>query len=413
MKIYIFTLLTLIIMVMSSCINPNQKNIAKEDDQSSFKKETFGYDLYFLQQHDNNVVVLENGFDKAKLIVSPKYQAKVFTSTADGDNGLSFGWVNYKAFSGTPDPHMNAYGGENRLWLGPEGGKFSLFFKPNAPMIFGNWKTPAAFDTDPWTVSNKTKQSVSFRKDMQLSNYAGTHFNVLVERSIKILTNAEIAKLISFTFETSVKAIAYQTDNVITNKGNFEWTEATGMPCLWVLDMFKPTPATVIIVPFKNLGNTPFNDIATTNYFGEIPPDRLQVSNSKLFFKADGKQRGKLGIVPGFAEPVAGSYDSQHKVLTIMIFDLNKSSKYLNQEWNTSKPSFSGDAINTYNDGPLGDGVQMGPFYEIESVSPAAFLKPTQSLSHRHTVFHFTGNEKTLNKIAEKLLGVSLTDIKK
>ena len=24
---------------------------------------------------------------------------------------------------------MNAYGGENRLWLGPEGGKYSLFFK--------------------------------------------------------------------------------------------------------------------------------------------------------------------------------------------------------------------------------------------------------------------------------------------
>ena len=92
---------------------------------------------------------------------------------------------------------------------------------------------------------------------------------------------------------------------------------------------------------------------------------------------------------------------------------MDSSAKYLNQEWNTTKPTFSGDAVNAYNDGPLADGSQMGPFYEIESVSPAAFLKPGQSLSHKHIVFHFTGNEKELNEIAQKLLGVSLEEIQR
>jgi hypothetical protein len=55
----------------------------------------------------------------------------------------------------------------------------------------------------------------------------------------------------------------------------------------------------------------------------------------------------------------------------------------------------------------------MGPFYEIESVSPAAFLKPDQTLSHKHSVFHFTGNEQALDGIAKKLFGTSLDDIKK
>lgn len=54
----------------------------------------------------------------------------------------------------------------------------------------------------------------------------------------------------------------------------------------------------------------------------------------------------------------------------------------------------------------------MGPFYELESVSPAAFLKPGESLIHHHAVFHFTGDEKGLNTIAEKVLGVSLESIK-
>ncbi len=40
------------------------------------------------------------------------------------------------------------------------------------------------------------------------------------------------------------------------------------------------------------------------------------------------------------------------------------------------------------------------------------FLKPGESLIHHHAVFHFTGDEKGLNTIAEKVLGVSLESIK-
>jgi hypothetical protein len=93
------------------------------------------------------------------------------------------------------------------------------------------------------------------------------------------------------------------------------------------------------------------------------------------------------------------------------MFTIEPGAKYLNQEWNTTKPSFSGDAMNAYNDGPLEDGSQMGPFYEIESVSPAAFLKPAQSLTHKHSVYHFTGSEVALNRIAVKSFGVSLDAI--
>jgi len=54
----------------------------------------------------------------------------------------------------------------------------------------------------------------------------------------------------------------------------------------------------------------------------------------------------------------------------------------------------------------------MGPFLELESSSPAAFLKPDESLSHRHNVFHFIGDEAALSPIAEQLLGVSLEKVK-
>ena len=85
---------------------------------------------------------------------------------------------------------------------------------------------------------------------------------------------------------------------------------------------------------------------------------------------------------------------------------------YLNQAWNPDLDPLEGDALNAYNDGPLEDGSIMGPFLELESCSPAAFLKPGESLSHRHNVFHFTGGEASLSPICEKLLGVSLEKVK-
>lgn len=403
----------LITAIMSySCNQSGQQQVSDSVGSDSSVKGSFGYDLNFLHQHDDSLIVLSNDSEKSQVIVSPKYQAKVFTSTADGNGGLSFGWVNYKAFTSKPDAHMNAYGGENRIWLGPEGGKFSLFFKPDSSMVFENWKTPAVFDTEPWTIVNKSSGAATMQKDMHLLNYKGTEINALVERSVAILNKENIEKKIGLGFDTSIKAVAYQTNNIITNKGQNEWTETTGMPCIWMLDMFSPSPTTVIIIPFKKSGQN-FDKIATTNYFGEISSDRLKHTDDMLFFKADGKSRGKLGIKPAYSKPLAGSYDPEHKVLTVIMFDLDSSAKYLNQEWNTNKPTFSGDAVNAYNDGPLADGTQMGPFYEIESVSPAAFLKPGQSLSHLHTVFHFTGNTEKLDAIAQKLFGISLKEIQK
>jgi hypothetical protein len=409
MKNALTCLLLSTMIVNNSCTqSENNTNAKSEVTAPSFG--TFAFDYQFLSKYDS-LILLQSDDSDARVIVSPRYQGKVFTSTATGDQGFSFGWVNYKAFGDSINQHMNAYGGENRLWLGPEGGVFSLFFKPKTEMVYENWKTPSTVDTESWLVVNKNSTDVLMRKDMHLINYQGTELSLRVDRSVRILSRQAIINDLGIGPDIKVKAVAYETVNTITNTGKFEWTEKSGMPCIWLLDMLKPSPTAVIVIPFKDTPVDSFSHVATTNYFGEIPPDRLKHTNDALFFKADGKSRGKLGVHPGKAKSMAGSYDSTNKVLTIILFDLAPDARYLNQEWNTTKPAFSGDAVNAYNDGPLADGKQMGPFYEIESVSPAAFLKPGQFLTHHHTVVHFTGEEKALDKISEKFLGLSLESI--
>src|SRR3982750_1238225 len=164
-----------IMITTSSCNNNAQQSTDNNTkDSAAYQQGTFGYDLHFLQQHDDSVAVLKADDGKAQIIVSPKYQAKVFTSSANGDEGLSFGWVNYKAFSAPVDAHMNAYGGENRGWLGPEGGKFSLYFKPGTKMEFANWHTPFAVDNESWNLISQNDNEVVMNKTTEMVNYANT-----------------------------------------------------------------------------------------------------------------------------------------------------------------------------------------------------------------------------------------------
>ena len=398
----------LVLFVLIMLVSCKDKTAKDQPFESEYTKGTFGYDLDFLKQKDS-VIVLNSKDGNGQVIISPKYQAKVFTSTADGVNGKSFGWINYKTFDQKSlDAHMNAYGGEDRLWLGPEGGKFALFFRPGTKMVFDYWHTPVAFDFESWRLTAHSDKNASLSKSTRVQNYWGMIFSVAIIRDIEILEPSDIKKMLGISFDDKIKPVAFSTKNTIINTGIYAWDKLTGAPCLWNLDMFSPSAKTIIIVPY-NTNDT--GKVATTDYFGQIPPDRVKYNNGILLFKADGKSRGKLGMPPNRAKTMAGSYDAQNNVLTITLFDLDPKATYLNQEWRTDRNPFSGDAVNAYNDGPLANGSQMGPFYEIESVSPAAFLKPQEGLSHKHSVFHFTGDKDELNQIALKTLGISLQDI--
>lgn len=395
-------------ILLTACQQNKKGQTSKQDTvNTTYKEGQFGYDLEFLQKYDS-VLILSNESGLGQILVSPKYQGKVFTSTADGPDGKSFGWVNYKAFSAPVDPHMNAYGGEDRLWLGPEGGPFSLYFENGKEMVYENWKTPTSIDTESWKLISADGSSAKMEKDTELKNYAGTVLTMKLNRDIKMLSNSQIESDLGIQLSDKIKSVGFSTLNSITNTGKEAWTKETGAPCLWSLDMFMPTDSTVILVPYEE---TAQGKIATTDYFGEIDKDRISYKDGVLYFKADGKSRGKLGLSPQRAKTIAGSYDLANGILTVTKFTIDSGKTYLNQEWTTKKDPFIGDAVNAYNDGPLEDGGQMGPFYEIESVSPAAFLKPSEKLDHSHNVYHFMGDKEQVSILLTKLFNISVQDI--
>jgi len=394
-----------------SCIGNDHsrknKQIAKTMITDSTKQ--YGYNLNFLKKYVD-VIELKNG--NSSVAIVPGWQGRVMTSTSEGIEGFSFGWINHELISsGKVMQHINPYGGEERLWLGPEGGQFSIFFRNGDEFIYDKWQTPAFLDTTPFSITAASDSSVTFSHPVETVNYSGTAFKLEIERKVTILSDARIKEETGIDPE-GINFVAYRSDNKLSNKGADEWKKETGLLSIWMLGMFIPSPAVTVVIPFRQGDEKELGVAVNDNYFGKIPDDRLKISGSNIYFRADGKSRGKIGITPMRARGIMGSYDFENNILTLLKCKLHEGkTEYVNSAWQIQDNPYSGDALNSYNDGPLEDGSQMGPFYELETSSPAAALKPGESITHSQITIHLSGDKKLLNKAAVKCFGVTLDEI--
>ena len=373
----------------------------------------FGEDLKFLKKH-TDVIVLTDKAGAAKVAVVPAWQGRVMTSTAGGDDGLSFGWINREHIaSGKLTPHINVFGGEDRFWLGPEGGQFSIFFAQGAKFELADWQTPAAIDTLPYAKISQERSRATFAAQFTLTNFSGTQFEVKVNRRVRLLPPVAAWRHLGLKAVNDVSLVAFESENRITNFGKQPWSKDTGLLSVWILGMLNPSPATTIVVPIKPGPESELGSKVTSDYFGSVPSERLIVKDNVIFFSGDGQYRSKIGISPKRSKAVLGSYDGANKALTIVQFTQPEGvTDYVNSLWKLQDKPFGGDAANSYNDGPPSPGAKpLGPFYELESSSPAAALAPRKSLTHIHRTIHLTGSEASLDTVARSILGVSLGEI--
>ena len=373
----------------------------------------FESDLAFLRQN-TDVVVLSDASGTAQVVVAPEYQGRVMTSTTGGAGAPSFGWIGRAAIAARQrQPHINVFGGEDRFWLGPEGGQFSLYFTQGDPFDLDHWQVPDAIDWGKWDVDTQSASAVRFRKRISLVNYTGTPFDIEVDRTIRLLAADDFATHLGQPLGPGVRMVAFESSNTVTNAGSQPWLPTSGLVSVWILGMFTPSPETTIAIPFVAGPESALGPVVNDAYFGKVPDDRLRVAESVVLFRGDGQYRSKIGISPLRARPVAGSYDGQRRVLTLVQYTRPPNADaYVNSMWEMQRDPFKGDVINSYNDGPPAPGrPPLGPFYELETSSPALSLSPGQPHTHVHRTFHLVGPEADLDRISRHALNIGLADM--
>ena len=281
-------------------------------------KNTFGADTAFIADY-MKPIVLSDSKGAGKVAVLAELQGRVMTSTAAGDDGMSFGWINRDLFkSGEKLDHINPYGGEERFWMGPEGGQFAIFFKEGVPFDLDNWFTPPEIDTIPFDLLEKDQSKASFRQAMTLTNCSGTVLDIEVEREIRVLESDEIATKLGADLPENVETVCYESVNKLTNTGDTDWQKETGLLSIWILGMFNPSPETTVILPYISGSEADLGPVVNDAYFGKVPEDKLAVKDNAIYFKGDGTHRSKIGLTPQRAKPVLGSYDAGAGVLTVV-----------------------------------------------------------------------------------------------
>lgn len=405
--------LSMVLGVLSCRPKANSKDRPTEKDDKvtdSIDYRTFKDDLSFLKAH-TPIVELSDGGGESKVALAPNLQGRVMTSSASGAKGRSYGWINRELFaSGDTLDHINAFGGEERFWLGPEGGQYSLFFAKGADFNLDNWFTPRLIDLEPFDVKSVSGTKAVFTKAASLTNYSGFQFHLGIEREVALLTDDDIRKELDLDSLEGLSTVAYRTTNTLTNTGGQDWKKETGLLSIWLLGMFNPSPNTTIIIPYNSAGEGP---VVNDMYFGKVPEERLAIKDGVLFFKGDGRHRGKIGLSPSRAKNIVGSYDADKGILTLVKYGQpDPNADYVNSMWEIQERPYDGDVVNAYNDGPPEPGEKpLGPFYELETSSPALALKSGESGSHTQLTFHIEGDTTALAPILERLLGVSVREV--
>lgn len=381
-------------------------------------EKTFGEDLEFLKQHLETIVLRNT--EGAAVVVVPEYQGRTMISTHGGDQGSSYGYINYGAVeSDVIDPQLNLYGGEDRLWVSPEGGQNSIFFDPGVEMSFENWRTPAELDSEAFAVQTQTDNSVSMTKDALFTNWSGTKFKVQIDRTVVLLDSATASQKLGTDF-SKVKIVAHESHNTLINRGTDAWNPETGLIGLWMVCMSKPGAKATLFVPFKSGAQESLTDadIVTANYFGDLDDTRLKIDrdNRMVYFLGDGHLRSKLGINFERVRNIMGSWDEERQVLSVVNFNLPESAPangYNNNLWEIQDAPYAGDVINCYNDGinDSGSGMVEGGFYEMETISPALALAPGEGYTHIQRTLRMEGDRAELSAVTESLFGVGLDQI--
>ncbi len=342
----------------------------------------------------------------SRVALSPTLQGRVLTSCTS-ESSPGFGWLNHKLIkSGKNQPHINAYGGEDRFWLGPEAGQYSIFFKQGESFTQNNWQTPACIDSEPFQLLEHTLQSALLTKKCGFKNYQNQPFEIEIKRRISIIPQGDAINSLNDVALDKITCVGYRSENAVKNSSQSPWQQSTGLLNIWILGKFKPGQNCWAIIPTQQ------NAFINQNYF-EADLSKMLIERSTFsLLHVDGGQKAKIGVSPKHDKNVLGSFDFHTNTLTVVIYKTDKSQVFLNSEWNMQDKPFEGDVLNVYNDGPDENGTVLGPYFELETSSSSRELHPEEQIEHTHTTLHFTGNFDELNKIANQLLETDLNTIK-
>lgn len=331
--------------------------------------------------------------NRAVLVVTPEYGARVIGMSVNGLDGENLLWVNSKisadSFWTATTRDWNLGGA--RTWIAPE----DAFFLDKNDV----WSVATQMDPGSYELEKSEAGTAVCSNSFSVENRKGQSYNVKITRTISVLDKPE---LLPKSFSNAVSYAGLKCTHELENLSKA--TFGKDQPYIGLWSLIQINPSGTMIIPIhreKGQNNPPFRNYGGS--FNDFPAgERMWQSENAVTVKIDGKFRGKIGFAPfacgRFIAYLSPGTDGNGK-LFIKEFDVDPNGVYLDHPW--GKPSEYGDAIQMYNDDS-----KMGGFAEMECHGAAKALKPGERESHTITLSVYVGKLDVLKKIAGEILGL-------
>ncbi len=371
---------------------------------------TFEETKELIESKDMRTITLQRGPGKGALLLAPDLSGRIMAVSMDGPKGENFGFVETKSVAMRgKDPQFNPYGGALRWWPGPEGGQFGLAFPPGTKeFTLDSWYISEEYNGRRFEVAYPQSgegTSALMGSEFSIENASGTRFHIGITSRVSLLNDPLMRsprrlKTLTETRQGNREHFGYLVETTFENLSNDPMRKETGLVSIWMLGMYEAGPKTFVIAPFEREGT---GKIVTDTYFSPdgISADRLVVDEKGgyLLFRADARQRSKIGLSRARASTCIGSVDFSRRLFTVWTFPIRRRMPYVNSLWEHQQSPYAGDVTNSYND----DG-NFGNFYELECSSHALALGPRERFCFPLEIHHYRRPREQLRALANELL---------
>ena len=322
--------------------------------------------LNYLAQK-TSVIELYNQWG-GRVAVCPDWNGRILTSTCDGLDGNSFGFVNVQAID---NEQFEKFGGEDQWTI--------------SPLIH------------PFTVDNVKENKTALQQTLSMTDANGVPVDVHLSRSISLLSRQAIGSWFGDAVaealeQADVSVVSFRTENIVRSQQKAHIASRQR-------GMFNASPHTTVIVPTVPEGFAPKPIPVEIDYLGRSPHGRIRHLPQTLLFRADGQGRCRITIPFSSAPPIIGAVELRQGVLTLWTFDLPNGSEE--------------DIIRIYNPGRShGNELDWATYHEINCFSSAQELLPENSLTYCQCTLHLNADNKVLDDLVQQIFDVSLEAIR-
>ncbi len=304
------------------------------------------------------------------------------TSTCDGINGSSFGFINVQ---GIEDTHR-FYGGEDHWEL------------------FSDYLTLSMEQPLDCEVA---EFELRFQRHVHRTDWNGTSAELEICRTVRLLDNDGVCAVFGQAVAASVgqadvSYVSFETENTAINRA--ESPTAPAISCSHCL--FNANPYTVAVLPFRTGSEEELGQPYDVEYFGTAPHGRLRRLPGGLLLKADGKGACQITLTQKRALPLVGSIDFRAGFLTLIVFDVPPP-----QEW---QPEYMAEENETNDGDNIVRAVNRGSFtgyYGFDFFSLPQQWDCGESLVHSRYTIHINADNETLAYLVDHLFGIDYEEI--